>query len=111
MHRSCELVQYISKNKNLWESLGCIMVNEAPQEVTRELMESLERILNVPLGIPLSTLGNLPRGSIHHDTPSALPQIVPFSTCMLRPNLLPIFIPLDTLNLAQQLHFELFKDF
>ena len=29
------------------------------------------------LGTPLSTLGNLPRGSIHHYTPSAFPQIVP----------------------------------
>ena len=38
-----------------------------------------------PLGGPsicslaslLSILGNLPRGSIHHDNPSACPQIVP----------------------------------
>ena len=29
------------------------------------------------LGTPLRTLGNLPRGSIHHYTPSAFPQIVP----------------------------------
>ena len=28
------------------------------------------------LGTPLRTLGNLPRGSIHHYTPSAFPQIV-----------------------------------
>ena len=30
------------------------------------------------LGAPLRTLGNLPRGSILHYTPSAFPQIVPF---------------------------------
>ena len=28
------------------------------------------------LGTPLRTLGNLPRGSIHHYTPKAFPQIV-----------------------------------
>ena len=79
MHRSCaqELVQYISKNENLWESLVCVMVNEAPWEVPWVLMESL-----------WSTLGNLPRGSIHHETPSAFPQIVPFVSRagMCRPN-------------------------
>ena len=32
------------------------------------------------LGTPLRTLGNLPRGSIHHYTPSAFPQIVPPSS-------------------------------
>ena len=30
------------------------------------------------LGSPLSTLRNLPKGSIHHNTPSAFPQIVQF---------------------------------
>ena len=53
-------------------------------------MESLGSILKAPLGIFFwqtlcriigQTQGlqskNLPRGSIHHDTPSAFPQIVP----------------------------------
>ena len=55
-----------------------MMVNEAlGRYAPRVLMESLKKILKVLLGIPLSTLANLPRGSIHHDTPSAFPQIVP----------------------------------
>ena len=32
-----------------------------------------------PLGSPLSTLGNLPRGSIHHETPLAFPKIGPLN--------------------------------
>ena len=39
------------------------------------------------LGTPLRTLGNLPRGSIHHDTPSAFPQIVPVCQSVLYPGL------------------------
>ena len=70
------------------------MVNGAPQEVPQVLMESLGRILKVPLRISLglcpreitqgtfnilpwdfiSTLRNFPRGSIHHDTPLAWSQ-------------------------------------
>ena len=85
------------KNDNLWKSLGAIVVNGAPREVPwvlngvpREYIEGPSRdfLLANPrphprpdpissLGTPLSTLGNLPRGSIHHYTPSAFPQIVP----------------------------------
>ena len=53
------------------------MLNGPPRGVPQLLMESLGRILKVPLGgpsifsqgTPLSTLRNLPRDSIHHDTP------------------------------------------
>ena len=50
-HLPCSALH--SKNKNLWESLGCIMVNGALREVPQVLMESLGRILNIPLGISL----------------------------------------------------------
>ena len=77
------------KNDNLWKSLGGIMVNGALGRFLEYSMESLVSILKAPLGqtlggpsiyslgTPLRTLGNLPRGSIHHYTPSAFPQIVP----------------------------------
>ena len=60
------------------------MVHGPSWELPRVLMESLGRILNIEggpsifsLGTPLSTLGNLHRGSIHNDTPSAFSQIIP----------------------------------
>ena len=70
------------------------MVNGAPREVPRvlngvprEYIEGPPRVFGLgsglggpsifSLGTPLRTLGNLPRGSIHHYTPSAFPQIVP----------------------------------
>ena len=38
------------------------------------------------LGTQLSTVGNLPRGSIHHDTPLVFPQIVPLYTKFPNPS-------------------------
>ena len=63
------------------------MVNLFPREVPmvlnlfpRELIEGTPMDFLRPDPKPLSTLRNFPRGSIHHDTPSAFPQIVPFSS-------------------------------
>ena len=66
------------KNDNLWKSLGGIMVNGAPREVPRVLNGVPQEYIEGPPRTKLRTLGNLPRGSIHHYTPSAFPQIVPF---------------------------------
>ena len=50
------------------------------------------------LGTPLRTLGNLPRGSIHHYTPSAFPQIVPDASAP--PGVLPWVSPVPLLGLS-----------
>ena len=97
------------KNENLWETLGAIMVNGPPWELPWVVMESLRRILKVPLGIslggpsifslgtPLSTLGKLPWGSIHHDVPSGFSQIVPCSQGVSGPFWIPLALYI-TLN-------------
>jgi hypothetical protein len=53
-------------------------------------MESLGRILNIEggpsifsLGTPLSTLGKLPRGSIHHDTPRVSHRLSQYSVVVV----------------------------
>ena len=50
------------KNENLCEILGAIVVNGPPWELPRVLMESLGRILKVPLGISLKYSRETPLG-------------------------------------------------
>ena len=54
----------------LWSGLGC--------GLGIAFRKSLWGPSIFSLGSTLSTLGKLPRGSIHHATSSAFPQIVPF---------------------------------
>ena len=55
----------------LWSGLGC--------GLGLAFRKSLGGPSIFSLGSTLSTLGKLPRGSIHHATSSAFPQIVPLS--------------------------------
>ena len=57
------------------ESLGSILKAPLGQTLGLGLGSGLGGPSIYSLGTPLRTLGNLPRGSIHHDTPSAFPQI------------------------------------
>ena len=59
------------KNETLWKSLGCNMVNGVPRKVPRP-----KPFGPWPLGF---WPWDFPRDSIHHDTPSAFPQIIPLS--------------------------------
>ena len=70
------------------------MVNGAPREVLERTQWSPQATLWAsPSGLPsknlLGAFNILPRGSIHHDTPSAYPQIVP------------VFIPYKCLLLSE----------
>ena len=53
----------------MWKSLGCIMVNGVPWEVLWLKPSGLRLLRFWPW--------DFPRDSIHHDTPSAFPHIVP----------------------------------
>ena len=79
------------ENENLWETLGLswwmdplgssLECSWSPLGFPSDfdLWKSLGGPSIFSLGTPLSTLGKLPRGSIHHDIPSGFSQIVPCS--------------------------------